>query len=135
LVAHDVKINNIVMGVSNASIQSPSFKDRVSHRNATTIINSRKKVLRKTLAITRLKSQGIMVSADQLTEIISLFSQELIDICQKMFPFLYTCIELFYAPCVDVQEIKAQKQRIIEIVSDLLIRGPLAHRMIQLSRF
>jgi hypothetical protein len=118
-----MKINNTVVG-NNSSINSSSFNGRVSKHKGTTVIKSRKSALRKSLAIHRLKSLKQQVSTNQELELISLFSQELITVCQRLtFPFLYNCIELFFAPCIDVEEIKNIREDIIVIITKNLITG------------
>ena len=119
-----MKINNTVLG-SNPSINNSSFANRVSrNKHSSTVINSSKTALRKSLAINRLKSLKVKVSSSQEQELISLYSSEVINICQKLiFPFLYNCIELFYAPCIDVEEIKNIREDIIVIITQNLIKG------------
>lgn len=65
-----------------------------------------------------------------------LFGQNIIEICQRLLlPFLYTSLEYFYCPCIDVFDLKSIKEDLIIEITNMLIKGKLAKRIIQLSRF
>jgi hypothetical protein len=65
-----------------------------------------------------------------------LYSQNVIELCQRVIsPFLYLTLEYFYCPCIEIFELKCIREDLITEITNMLIKGKLAQKIIELSRF
>jgi len=79
---------------------------------------------------------GRGMSKEEQTEVIQQFVDKVIEVAKQfIYPVLYKTVVYFYSKAIELKLLEQIKEPLIIEITQLIISGPLSHKLQQLGRF